>query len=111
MSLADMSLSDARQLDQAYEISNPYDELGRIEALLPLGAFRQDAPSQPLRGDPSAALKPKGSGKKLKVDDYSDSVRKMLAKNKNRSQYGPNFRNDDTDNMVRMLYADHTDSV
>jgi hypothetical protein len=107
--ISNLSLSDAMALDQQYEETDPYAELGRIEAELPLGLFGQSAPSVPLSGDASARLKPKGGGKKVEVQDYSPAIRKMLERNKNRSQQGMNWRDEVADDMVRSFYADHSD--
>jgi len=106
--IENLTLSEGRQLDQAFEQS-PYDYLGELEASMPLQQY--DDGRRYGSNDPSAAMKPKGGGKEINLPDLSPAIRKMLAKNKNRSQMGPNFRDDSTERATRFYYADHGDAI
>ena len=109
MSILDsMTLSDGRELDSLGS-DDPYDLMGEIEAQMPLSLLREHAPSVALPGDPSSSLKPKAGGKKMKMQDYGPAIQKMLARNKNRSQFGKLWLDDEAQNTTRMYYANHGD--
>jgi len=107
--ISEMGLSEAQELDQSYERGDPYSWLGQLEAEMPLGILRRDERGVPLPGDPSRQLRPQGGGKRVDLPDYSPAVKKMLERNKNRSQHGPNWRDNEHDDMQRWFYADHSD--
>jgi hypothetical protein len=110
--ISDLPLSDAIRMDQDYaNLQDPYDAIGAMEAGLPLGAGRYDAGKAYGSNDPSAKMKPKAGGKEMKLPDYGEAVKKMLARNKNRSQMGKMWLDDTRDQMQRFYYADHGDSI
>lgn len=100
-SLLDMSLSDARALDQAlFETADPDFEREIMDSLR-----LSDGRDQSIRhrsNDPAANLKPRGTGKKTKLQDYGPAIKKMLASNRNRSQAGPNFRADENEMLANL---------
>jgi len=101
-------LSELKRMNDELE-GRPVDLIGMLEAHAPLAARQGMFPSASLVGDPASRLKPKGSGKRVSVPNLSPAVQKMLAKNKGKSQYGPNFRTDDDENLTRLYYADLRD--
>jgi hypothetical protein len=105
--LMDMPLRDARALDE--QLAAPQWLAEQEDLDIPLWARPQEAGAAKLPGDPGAKLKPKGGGHRVKLEDHTPAIKKMLAKNRNRSQYGPNFRNQDQEEAVRYFYADHSD--
>jgi hypothetical protein len=98
-------LSQLKAMNDQLE-GSPLDLIGMMEAQEPLRTRQNIFPSVPLEADPSGALRPKGSGKRTKLLDLSPAIKKMLARNKGKSQYGPNFRTDESDNTTRLYYAD-----